>query len=307
MREDAGQYRAVVTLDEPVAGEAVRVLDGEVIAGIDLNLDHLAIVMVDQEGQFRRWRVMRYANLGELPKAKTRWMMGNLAKQAIAWAKAQGAQVLVIEDLDLQPAGDTRAQNRRTVPFAYRQLTQALERRALREGLQVKRVNPAYTSWMGQLKYSDQDGISTHIAAAYVIGRRGLGLEERIPADPVARFDAIAAEIETTKAGPAQKRAWQERLEDWKHHSPEAGHPWRLWATLKGVSDASNGRGRVTWGRNDLPWRRCSAGNIRPGVEPASRAGPTRSEIALSGTVVERQHARPQDKACGPYADEAAF
>jgi hypothetical protein len=81
----------------------------------------------------------------------------------------------------------------------------------------------------------------------------------------------------------------------------------RLWATLKRISDTSNGRGRASRGRNYLPWRRCSAGNTRPGVEPVSRAGSMRSEIALSGTVVERQHTRPQERACGPYASEAIF
>jgi IS605 OrfB family transposase len=196
--------------------------------------------------------VIRYDNLGELPKAKTRWMMGNLAKQAITWAKTHGAQALVIDDVDIQPAGGTRTQNRRSVPFAYRRLSQALEHRALHAGLQVKRVNPAYTSWIGCLKYGDQYGINTHIADAYVAGRRGLGLEERIPADLVARFEAIAAEIEAPKAGPAQKRAWRKRLDDWKGHSPEVGHLWPLWATLKGISNTSNGRGGVTWGPSSL-------------------------------------------------------
>jgi hypothetical protein len=45
----------VVTLDEMVEGEVVRALDVDVVAGVDLDLDHLAMVMADREGQFRRW------------------------------------------------------------------------------------------------------------------------------------------------------------------------------------------------------------------------------------------------------------
>ena len=88
----------------------------------------------------------------------------------------------MIEDLDIDNQGSGSATyNRRTFPFAYRQLAQALVRRALREGIRVKRVNPAYTSWIGQLKYARQYGINRHVAAAYVIGRRGFGTTTMTP------------------------------------------------------------------------------------------------------------------------------
>jgi hypothetical protein len=43
------------------------------------------------------------------------------------------------------------------------------------------KVNPAYTSIIGKLKYSPMLGIDKDVAGAYVIGRRGLGFEERLP------------------------------------------------------------------------------------------------------------------------------
>jgi len=52
---------------------------------------------------------------------------------------------MVIEDLNISDRGNGGARfNRRTVPFAYRRLAEALVRRALREGFIVKRVNPLY-------------------------------------------------------------------------------------------------------------------------------------------------------------------
>jgi hypothetical protein len=43
----------------------------------------------------------------------------------------------------------------------------------------VKEVNPAYTSKLGKLKYKKMYSLSDHEAAALVIARRAMGLNER--------------------------------------------------------------------------------------------------------------------------------
>lgn len=255
IRLSSGEYQAFVTLEESVtqreyAGwEFLPVELCNRVVSIDLNLDHLAVVVVDNQGQFRRWRIFKYHNLGELPKNKSRWEIGNLVRQVIAWAAEQGAQSLIIEDLNITRKSGGTTFNRRTVPFAYRQLAEALVRRALREGLAVKRVNPAYTSWIGELKYAPQYGISRHAAAAYVIGRRGLGLQERISKKLIAKFEIIAEQIEADleqlieeefPEGEDKKlaklietrRKWLHRLQNYHEFLPENGHPWLLWVTL---------------------------------------------------------------------------
>ena len=47
--------------------------------------------------------------------------------------------------------------------------------------LKIKKVNPAYTSVIGRFKYAKMYGLSVHEAASFVIGRRGLDFEEKIP------------------------------------------------------------------------------------------------------------------------------
>lgn len=214
-----GQYRAWLTIDEPVVGEYLeervdvpRTLRR--IAGVDLNLDHAALAWTDAEGQYRGSQVFRYAGIGELPRAKSRPKLGSIAKEIVEMAKSQGAQALVLEDLSL--AQEKRA-TRRTASFIYRQLHNLLVRRAQREGLQVKLVHPAYTSWIGQLKYSRMYGISGHQAAAYVIARRGLGFDEHIPRFLVQQFPLIEEKVSPRHG---------EMLKAWKEHSPTAGKPW---------------------------------------------------------------------------------
>ena len=56
-----------------------------------------------------------------------------------------------------------------------------IERTAKLNGIEVIKVNPAFTSVIGALKYAPQLGIDKDIAGAYVIGRRALGFKEEIP------------------------------------------------------------------------------------------------------------------------------
>jgi uncharacterized small protein (DUF1192 family) len=63
----------------------------------------------------------------------------------------------------------------------YKALLQKIEIVAKRNGIQVVKVNPAYTSIIGKLKYAPLYNIDKDTAGAYVIARRGLGFKERLP------------------------------------------------------------------------------------------------------------------------------
>jgi len=52
---------------------------------------------------------------------------------------------------------------------------------AKRNGTEIRKVNPAYTSIIGKLKYAPQYNIDKDVAAAFVIARRGLGYKESLP------------------------------------------------------------------------------------------------------------------------------
>ena len=71
--------------------------------------------------------------------------------------------------------------NRMKSMFAYRKMIQAIQSRADKMGVAVIEVNPAFTSVSGKLKYMRKFGISIHQAAAFTIGRRGLGYKEKTP------------------------------------------------------------------------------------------------------------------------------
>ena len=65
--------------------------------------------------------------------------------------------------------------------WVYKELLQKIEIVARRSGIQVIKVNPAYSSIIGKLKYAPLYNMDKDTAGAYVIARRGLGFKERLP------------------------------------------------------------------------------------------------------------------------------
>jgi len=277
-----GQYKAHITADEHVTGKEIfgkQPATGEFVCGIDLNLDHLTASLTDKDGQFRGFRVFKHPNLGELPKNKSEQKIFALAKQVVDWCKSKKVATIVLEDLNIARSSDqSTTMNRRTVSFEYRQLHDAIVRRGQREGLDFKQVNPAYTSWIGELKYQTQFGISRHIAAAYVIARRGLGMKEALPQEFLAVLPKMAEEYESKNAkarSEKKKVKYTDRvktLREWKKNSPKTTkHVWKLWGVLLNYYKEHKSEARATHagcgnanGRTYLASLPSSGGNTPP-------------------------------------------
>ena len=74
-----------------------------------------------------------------------------------------------------------KRQNRKLSALIYSKAAAMVEARAFREDTVVLKVNPAYTSLIAKVKYMKLKNLSIHCAAAYVIGRRGMGFSEKLP------------------------------------------------------------------------------------------------------------------------------
>jgi len=108
-------------------------------------------------------------------------LIGVLAKVVVDIAKALGKPI-ALESLDFgKDRLDTnRKFNRMAANFPFKKMTEAVIRRAFKEGVGVKHVWPAHTSTIGYYKYMERYGIIIHHAAALVIARRAIGFRERI-------------------------------------------------------------------------------------------------------------------------------
>jgi IS605 OrfB family transposase len=102
----------------------------------------------------------------------------------VRFAKEKG-KAIAIEDIKKLPKGkrgDGKAKLRKILQFfSYRRILKKIESLANREGIEIVKVNPSFTSVIGMMKYCPQYFIDKDIAGAYVIGRKALGFQEKIP------------------------------------------------------------------------------------------------------------------------------
>ena len=114
--------------------------------------------------------------------------------------------------------------------------------RGYREGVEVREVDPAYSSLMGRVLFMERYGLSVDQAAALVLARRSLGCSEGIP-DHGLCPDGLGGHIAFRV--PGRKRV---------------KHIWTLWGAVSG---------QLKRALAELHWR-----GKRNSAPPPVRAGP---------------------------------
>lgn len=153
--------------------------------GVDINADHLAWAVIDRHGN----PVAQRSGRIDLPlrgkcSGHRATLIGNAARELVSLAEGFGLP-LVLEQLDFrqkkramgkQGAGYSRMLS----SFAYGAIQKAIRRRALRAGVELVDVNPAYSSLIGRTNLAKRYGLTVHVSAAVVIARRAARFSERI-------------------------------------------------------------------------------------------------------------------------------
>jgi len=154
------------------------------VIAVDINSDHLAVVETNRFGNLLRTLKIPLC-LQDRSKEQTKALIGNASAQIIALCE-KTLKPLVVEDLDFKKKkAQLREQNssyaRMLSAFAYAKILTYLKSRGSSKGIEVHSINPAFTSLIGRVKFAKRYGITTHMAAALCIGRRFLGVSERMP------------------------------------------------------------------------------------------------------------------------------
>ena len=181
MRDGKG-WRVLVTIALPET--PVKSHKNIGVIGIDMNADHLAVTETDRFGNptaFFSVPCVTYGKTAEQRKA----VLGDAGKRIMAFVVSRRKHI-VIEQLDFQKKKSAREKQspkyaRMLSALAYTEIQTIIRARAFDAGIEVKEVNPAYTSVIGQYKFADRYGMSAHTAAALAIGRRSLGVSETLP------------------------------------------------------------------------------------------------------------------------------
>ena len=155
------------------------------IVGIDFNYGHLDVSDIDEKGNMVNCFTVYYQTDGS---SKENEISLRKALHQIGEYVNNQHKILVVEKLDIKKSKqkanrDKKKQkklNKTLHSFSYSLYLQAIHYIGLCYLFEIREVNPAYTSIIGKYKYADKMKLSTHIAASYVIARRGLHFKEKL-------------------------------------------------------------------------------------------------------------------------------
>ena len=158
------------------------------VLGIDVNSDpyHLALAVVGKDGNLIRYLTLSLEEVDRAPnKGARELLLWKVAHLVVAVAEEHGVAIATEKLKYLRKSrrgdGSGRAFRHNQHRFAYRALLEKIHSLARKRGVEVLEVNPQDTSTIGMLKYAPGLSLSKDVAAAYVIGRRALGFEEKLP------------------------------------------------------------------------------------------------------------------------------
>jgi IS605 OrfB family transposase len=179
-----GKFYAQVSWEEKIVQPVITKAYG--VMGIDINAYpfHLALAYVSTDGNLEKFERIDLREMEGKTQNQREHIAWHIARQVVERALESG-KAIVVEDLQKVPKGrrgDGLAKLRRKLhKWAYRSVLEKIEIYAKRMGVQLIKVNPAYTSIIGKLKYAPVYNVDKDVAGAYVIARRGLGFEEKLP------------------------------------------------------------------------------------------------------------------------------
>ena len=216
-KRDGKGWRVFATtgiMDVPVVTD-----EGRGVIGVDLNADHLAMVETDASGNCVNAFSVPLVTYGK-SQYQAEAIIGDAVASVVAYAREAGKPV-VIERLDFRQKktaleNQSPKYNRMLSSYSYGKVKTYFLSRGYREGVEVRQVNPAFSSVIGRVKFMERYGLSVHQAAALVLARRLLGCSERIPRLRVA---PVGNGVHVAFTVPARKRV---------------KHVWTYWGAVSG-------------------------------------------------------------------------
>ncbi|EKQ70366.1 transposase, IS605 OrfB family, central region [Leptolyngbyaceae cyanobacterium JSC-12] len=152
--------------------------------GVDINPGVIGWTYVDRDGNLKHHGQFKI-NLHSRRSGQIAATLHDVTKQLVTLAQTFRCPI-VIENLDFQSKkSQMREQGRRYARmlsgFIYGKFTTLLEQKCELAGIELIKVNPAYSSTIGLVKFMRQYGLSLDTAAAMVLARRAMRLSERVP------------------------------------------------------------------------------------------------------------------------------
>ena len=152
------------------------------VIGVDFNKGFVAVSETDGYGNLINTFQIKYRfRSGTKTESDFQWIAKILSEYCLKDKKD-----LVIENLKFDKAianlvkGDFKIYNGMLSSLAYAKFSKIIESKCAKKRIFLKKVNPAWTSYIAKEKYCENKKLNIHSGASYVIARRGQGLKDEV-------------------------------------------------------------------------------------------------------------------------------
>ena len=210
------KYHYIVVIDYKIRAPETVIDFSNGVIGIDVNPDKVAVSNISRDGNLVDSFTIVNTRMLYGSTNKRNYETSIIVKQIIQYA-VEHDKGIVFENLKFkkQFVDQGKRFNRVKSNFVWRKLITLLERKCIENGIKYKKVNPAFTSVMGKLKYQQMYNLTIHESAAYVIAHRGLGFQEKLSL--YGYPSGVVKTLVLNLAGRGAKRV----------------HNWYLWRILR--------------------------------------------------------------------------
>lgn len=150
--------------------------------GLDFNKGFITLSETNQHGHLVQIQFLPYRfKSGNKTKTDLQQVISKVVNLALVKGKD-----LCIENLNFnQTKAKTETKqgkkyNDMIHSLAYRHFIDLVESIAYRNKVFIRKVNPAWTSWLAKQKYCPQMKLNVHVGASFVIARRGQGYKDTV-------------------------------------------------------------------------------------------------------------------------------
>jgi len=143
----------------------------------------VAVAEVNNDGNLLNHFYITKSRMMNANSNKRNYDIYNLAKEVVDYAQKVNKPI-IIERLNFKRRKNHGSKlNRIFSNFCHSKILNAIERKAVKNNIVIKKINPAFTSILGDLKYKSMYNLDTHTSAALIIARRGMNIKEKLNYD----------------------------------------------------------------------------------------------------------------------------
>lgn len=150
--------------------------------GLDFNKGFITLSETNQYGHLVQTQVFPYRfKSGNKTKVDLQQVVSKVINLSVSTGKD-----LCVENLNFNTkkakteTKQGKKYNEMLHSLAYRQFIDLVDSIAYRNKVFIRKVNPAWTSWIAKQKYCPQMKLNVHVGASFVIARRGQGYKDTV-------------------------------------------------------------------------------------------------------------------------------